>query len=50
MLLRGNNIKNAKINPREIANFGKCAKMYTRENIYVHSKENTFQIIHDVPY
>ena len=37
MLHRGNNIKNAKINPPEIANFGKCAKIYTRENIYVHS-------------
>ena len=37
MLHRGNNVKNAKINPREIANFRKFAKMYTRENIYIHS-------------
>ena len=34
---RGKNINIANINPREIANFRKCAKMYTRENIYVHS-------------
>ena len=34
---RGNNIINAKLNPREIANFRKFAKMYTRENIYIHS-------------
>ena len=32
-----NNIKNANINPRKIANFHKFAKRYTRENIYVHS-------------
>ena len=37
MLHRGNNMKNAKINPREIANFRKCAKIDTRENIQVHS-------------
>ena len=37
MLHRGNHIKNAKINIREIANFRKCANIYTRENIYVHS-------------
>ena len=37
ILHRGNNMKNAKINPREIANFRKCTKMYARENIYVHS-------------
>ena len=34
---RGNNIKNADINPCEIANFQIRAKMYTRENIYEHS-------------
>ena len=34
---RDKNIKIANINPREIANFWKCAKIYTRENIYVHS-------------
>ena len=33
MLHRGNNIKNAKINPHKIANFRKCVKMYTSENI-----------------
>ena len=33
----GKNIKNANINLREIANFRKYAKVYTRENIYVHS-------------
>ena len=33
----GKNIKNANINQREIANFRKYAKIYTRENIYVHS-------------
>ena len=32
--LKGNNTKNANINPREIANFRKCAKCFTRENIY----------------
>ena len=37
MLHIGNNIRNAKINLREIANFRKCAKIYTRENIYVYS-------------
>ena len=36
MLHRGKHIKDAKINPRKIANFRKCAKIYTRENIYVH--------------
>ena len=35
MLHRSNNIKNAKINPREIANFWKFAKMYAPKNIYV---------------
>ena len=35
--MEGNNIKNANINLREIANFWKCAKIYTRKNIYVHS-------------
>ena len=34
---RGKNIKNANINLCEIANFRKCAKINTRENIYVHS-------------
>ena len=33
------NIKNANINPREIANLCKFAKMYTRENIYAHSND-----------
>ena len=37
MLHRGNDIKSAKINPCKIANFWKFAKMYARENIYVHS-------------
>ena len=37
MLHRGNYIKNAKIKPHEIANLQKYAKIYTRENIYVHS-------------
>ena len=37
MLHRGNNIKNAKKNPREIDNFRKCAKICTGENIYVYS-------------
>ena len=32
-----NNIKNANINPCEIVNFRKFAKIYTRENIHVHS-------------
>ena len=40
MLHRGNHIKNAKINPREIVNFRKCAKIYTPKNIYVHSSQN----------
>ena len=31
------NIKSANSNPREIANFRKFAKIYTRENIYIHS-------------
>ena len=31
------NIKNTNLNPREIAYFLKFAKIYTRENIYVHS-------------
>ena len=33
----GKHIKNAKIDQREIVNFRKCAKIYIRENIYVHS-------------
>ena len=32
-----NNFRNANINPREIVNFRKFAKIYTRKNIYVHS-------------
>ena len=32
-----NNIKNAKMNLHKIANFCKFSKMYTQENIYVHS-------------
>ena len=34
---RGNTMKNANLNPREMVNFRKYAKIYTRENIYVHS-------------
>ena len=34
---RGNNIKNPTMSQCEIANFYKFAKMYTGENIYVHS-------------
>ena len=34
---RGNIIKNANLSPRDIANFRKFAKIYTRENIYIHS-------------
>ena len=37
MLHRVKNIKNANLDPREIAYFLKFAKMYTRKNIYVHS-------------
>ena len=33
---RSNIIKNANLSPREIANFRKFAKIYTRENIYIH--------------
>ena len=33
----GNNIKNANLIPCKIANFRKFSKIYTRENIYVHS-------------
>ena len=32
------NIENTNLNPREIAYFQKFAKIYTRENIYVHSR------------
>ena len=41
MPYRGNNIKNANLSPREIANSRRIAKMYTRENIYVHRIINT---------
>ena len=34
---RGNNIKNANLSRREIPYFPKIAKMYTLENINVHS-------------
>ena len=34
---RGNKTKNANLSPREIANFRKFAKIYTHENIFVHS-------------
>ena len=34
---KGNTVKNANINPREIVNFRNFAKMYMRENIYIHS-------------
>ena len=33
---RGNNIKNANINLREIANFRNCMKIHTRKDIYIH--------------
>ena len=32
----GTNIKHLNSSPREIANFHKIAKIYTRENIYLH--------------
>ena len=38
--------ENANLNPREMVNFRKYAKMYTRENIYVHSM--TFCRSHNV--
>ena len=34
---RGNTMKNANLNPREMVNFCNYAKMYTRGNIYVHT-------------
>ena len=34
---KGKNIKNVNISLHEFVNFRKCEKMYTRENIYVHS-------------
>ena len=34
---RGNTFKNVNLNPREMVNFRKYKKMYTRKNIYVHS-------------
>ena len=37
MAHRGKNIKIGNINLREIANFRKCTKIYTRENIYAYS-------------
>ena len=37
MSYRGNDTKNANINPCEITNFLKTAKIYARENIYAHS-------------
>ena len=37
MAHRGKNIKIGNIHPREIANFRKWAKIYTRGNIYVYS-------------
>ena len=37
MSFRGNIVKNVNINPLEIVNFRKFAKIYTRENIYIHS-------------
>ena len=37
MPCKGNIVKNANINPREIVSFRKFAKIYTRENIYIHS-------------
>ena len=42
MSYRVKNIKNANYSPREIAYFLKFAKMYTRENIYVHSNTGSF--------
>ena len=41
---RGKNIKIANANPREIVDFRKCAKIYTCENIYVHSISNPYCI------
>ena len=38
MPLRGNIVKNENINPCEIVNCHKFANIYTRENIYIHSK------------
>ena len=36
---RGNEIKDANLNPRELPNFRKIAKIYTCENIYFHSTQ-----------
>ena len=36
--LIGNIVKNGNINPCEIVNIHKFANIYTRENIYIHSK------------
>ena len=41
----GNNIKNTNINLHEIANFRKCAKIYTCENIYVHMNDMIFWVL-----
>ena len=37
MPCNGNIVKSANINPREIVNFRKFPKVYTRENIHIHS-------------
>ena len=37
MLYIENNLKNTNINPCKIANFSKFKKIYTPENIYLHS-------------
>ena len=46
MLHRGNNIKNAKINPREIVNFQKSI----HENIYVQCMSRPISLIRPSPY
>ena len=37
MSFRDSIVKNANLNPHEIVNFCKFAKIYTRKNIYIHS-------------
>ena len=46
----GNIMKNVNINPREIVNFRKFAKMYTRENIYIHSSYVRIVSIQCIPH
>ena len=47
---RGSNIKNTNINQREMVNFSKCAKMYTRKKVYINSSAHDVKASWEIPW